>query len=102
MTSVNRRFVEAVAILCWVSGISYYPSAAPLKQTSNTADSSIWNGSYTDEQAKRGQAHYLQDCATCHGDALAGSEAAPALAGDVFMEAWDGRSAGDLLEKIQT
>ena len=42
---------------------------------------SVWDGVYTAEQAKRGEALYGQHCAACHGGTLLGAEAAPALTG---------------------
>ena len=59
---------------------------------------SVWDGVYTKEQAARGQTEYLQECARCHGQNLGGGEVAPALAGDEFLQKWDGKSVGELLE----
>lgn len=47
-------------------------------------------------------AAYDQNCATCHGAELSGSQFAPALVGDVFLTRWGGRSAGDLYEYIRS
>jgi mono/diheme cytochrome c family protein len=41
-------------------------------------------------------------CTTCHGNDLAGTDLAPALAGDDFRGVWSGRTAGELYEKIHT
>jgi mono/diheme cytochrome c family protein len=57
---------------------------------------SVWEGVYTDEQAKRGQTTYREECARCHADTLAGGESSPPLAGDSFLESWDGMTMGDL------
>ena len=58
-------------------------------------------GSYTDAQATRGEELYEEQCAPCHGADLSGiPDLFPALAGDVFVEAWQGRSVGELFEAV--
>jgi len=63
---------------------------------------SVWDGVYTEDQAKRGQALYNQHCMTCHGDSLSGGEQAPPLAGSEFLSNWNGLTVGDLFERIRT
>lgn len=63
---------------------------------------SVWDGVYTDAQAKRGQPLYGEQCASCHGATLEGGESAPALAGAEFLSNWNGLSAGDLFERMRT
>jgi len=60
------------------------------------------DGVYTAEQAKRGEAIYKEQCATCHGDNLEGSGPMPPLAGKDFLTNWSGKSVGDVFEKTQT
>jgi len=36
------------------------------------SERSVWDGVYTAEQAKRGEALYANNCASCHGSALGG------------------------------
>ena len=62
---------------------------------------SVWDGIYTDEQAKKGAAAYAEQCASCHGDQLTGGEMAPPLAGGEFLSNWNGLSVGDLFERIR-
>jgi mono/diheme cytochrome c family protein len=62
---------------------------------------SVWDGVYTDAQAKRGQGLYNQHCASCHGDQLTGGEMAPPLAGGEFLSNWNGLTLGDLFERIR-
>jgi len=59
---------------------------------------SVWDGVYTKEQARRGQAVYRQECAKCHGENLAGGEASPPLVGAEFLRTWNGKTAGALFE----
>jgi cytochrome c len=72
---------------------------------------SVWGGVYTQDQAKRGEALYKQQCATCHGDMLEGNgqteraqslkRILPPLSGDVFMGDWNRRPLSDLFDKIR-
>jgi len=64
--------------------------------------SSVWDAVYSADQAKRGEAAYAADCASCHGAKLEGRNQAPPLAGEEFLMNWDGQSVGDLFERIQT
>lgn len=63
------------------------------------AAKSATTGVYTTEQAKRGEALYKEQCATCHGDNLEGSGPMPPLAGKDFLANWQGKSVGELFEK---
>jgi S-disulfanyl-L-cysteine oxidoreductase SoxD len=66
-----------------------------------SSERSVWDGVYTEEQAKRGEALYEKQCSTCHGDKLAGRESAPPLTGGAFMANWNGLTLGDLFERIR-
>jgi S-disulfanyl-L-cysteine oxidoreductase SoxD len=63
---------------------------------------SVWDGVYTEAQAKRGQALYSQNCSRCHGATLTEGEEAPALAGGTFLANWGGLTVGDLFERMRT
>jgi len=63
---------------------------------------SVWDGVYTQAQADRGKSVYGKECASCHGAALDGSGAVPPLTGPDFKGNWNGQTAGDLFEKMQT
>jgi cytochrome c len=76
--------------------------AGPRNQSEQPAQPhSVWDGVYTAEQAKRGEAVYYRECSTCHGDKLAGHEEAPPLAGQDFLDSWNGLSVGKLFDKIR-
>ena len=62
------------------------------------ASSSVWDGVYSKEQANRGQKAYNSQCARCHGEALLGGETAPALVDSDFLDKWNGKSVGSLVE----
>ncbi|MBI3048870.1 MAG: c-type cytochrome [Acidobacteria bacterium] len=58
-------------------------------------------GVYTDAQAKRGMPLYKEQCAACHGEDLRGNDIIPGLTGQMFTDNWQGKSRGDLYDKIQ-
>jgi mono/diheme cytochrome c family protein len=62
---------------------------------------SVWDGVYTEAQAKRGSAVYHQHCASCHGPLLEGGETAGPLVGPVFLSNWNGVSVGDMFERTR-
>jgi mono/diheme cytochrome c family protein len=64
-------------------------------------EQSVWDGIYTDEQARRGAPLYSEKCARCHGPDLTGGETAPALASAEFKGNWSGLSVDDLFERIK-
>jgi S-disulfanyl-L-cysteine oxidoreductase SoxD len=72
------------------------PAAAP-----EPATRSVWDGVYTAQQAKRGEAAYARECAMCHGATLKERDGAPPLADPEFLAQWNGFSAGDLFERIR-
>lgn len=57
-------------------------------------------GVYTDDQAKRGQAIYGAQCASCHGPALSGL-AGPPLTGADFVSNWNKEPLAALSNKIR-
>ena len=65
------------------------------------ASRSVWDGVYSKVQAGRGQAAYNSKCARCHGQNLMGGEDSPALVDRDFLEKWNGKSVGALMELIR-
>jgi mono/diheme cytochrome c family protein len=55
---------------------------------------------YTEEQARRGQATYVELCARCHGATLQG-ESGPPLTGEAFVANWQSQPVSDLVDKIK-
>jgi S-disulfanyl-L-cysteine oxidoreductase SoxD len=71
----------------------------------------IWNGVYSEAQAKRGGAVYNSECSYCHRDDLSGgffdggAVQAPALAGSrafgsSFSERWNDMTVGEMVAAI--
>ncbi len=80
------------------TAIATFATGLLLAQTSR----SVWDGVYTPEQSKRGEAAYAKSCASCHGSALTGGESAPPLAGGDFLSNWNGLTVGDLYDRFRT
>jgi len=100
---MNLKLVASAGLLA-LGGAWYSMGEAQMPK-------SVWDGVYTAAQAKRGEALYKKECATCHGDALEGNgqtdraqkleRALPPLSGDVFLGNWNGRPLSDLLDKVK-
>lgn len=67
------------------------------------AADAVYRGSQNQsaEQAKRGEATYLDECARCHSETLGGTESGPALVGDAFVRAWTGKTVGDMFTRVR-
>ena len=90
-------------LLPWMLGLAFVAAAtigsfspAVHAQQAHTAN----DGVYTDAQAARGRALYLERCAMCHGNALGGG-LAPPLAGSAFIAAWGAQPLSELAGKIR-
>jgi quinoprotein glucose dehydrogenase len=63
---------------------------------------SVWDGVYTDAQAKRGRDSYEYSCATCHASDLEGDPGrdVPALHGEGFIGEWSKHTVKDLFDLV--
>lgn len=86
-----------LSVLCMPIAVGL--SAAQELSTADTR--SVWDGVYTADQAKRGEASYKTGCSSCHGETLKGAGESPALAGMAFMSNWSGLPLADLYERIR-
>src|SRR6187549_493740 len=84
-----------------LGGILILACATLAAQQSQPARSSA-SGVYTSEQAATGEKIYVETCAACHGDDLAGRERAPALTGAAFVDAWSGKDLRQLLDRLES
>lgn len=89
-----------VAVLALV-GTMVFSALGARGTVSAQGAKSQWDGVYTAEQAKRGEALYGQYCASCHGPDLAGGEMAPGLTGGEFSSNWNDLSLGELFDRIR-
>jgi cytochrome c len=98
-----RRRVMAVAATVAVAGtfdLMSKPYGASAQEP--TTSRSVWDGVYTDEQAKRGETQYARNCESCHGADLSGNQVdeIPGLVWDAFLAQWNGRTLNDLYESV--
>jgi len=64
---------------------------------------SVWEGVYTDEQAKRGEELYGERCVRCHGATyMGGTDGALPLIGSTFNGNWNGVPLDQMLDRIRT
>lgn len=77
------------------------PTSAEAAAGRQEARSSIWDGVYTEAQAKRGEQSYAKSCAKCHAEDLLGSTNAPALVGQAFFARFDRVSADEVIDVIR-
>lgn len=89
------RWSSAGLVAIWTAGIF---SAALGAQPPRT----VWDGVYTEEQAKRGAVLFDERCAECHGPSGAGGGMAGPLAGAAFSANYDGQTVGDLFDRNRT
>jgi mono/diheme cytochrome c family protein len=89
------RLGFAAAVALAMAAAAYVRAQEP--ETTRT----VWDGVYTQEQSKRGQAIYQDNCTRCHSDTLTGGESATALVGDTFESGWNGLTVADLFERTR-
>jgi mono/diheme cytochrome c family protein len=64
---------------------------------------SVWDGVYSEDQARRGETQYGRNCQSCHGLDLSGNpvDEVPALAWEGFLTQWNDRTIKDLFETVK-
>jgi quinoprotein glucose dehydrogenase len=96
---MNKIKIVTAAIFVFSVSAVFHPSLHAEQE--DKAVHSVWDGKFTMEQSKRGEALYDQHCASCHGPDLSGNDEAAPLTGSAFLANWDGLSVGDLTERIR-
>lgn len=90
---MNRSAILLGALLgaaVFVSGVRAQPSRT------------IWDGVYTEAQAKRGEAVYFDTCVRCHGPSLmGGNDGAGPLIGPTFNGNWSGVPLGQMADRMR-
>ena len=87
-----RQVGGAMAAAAWLAGVSVLAQAQ--------APRTVQDGVFTDAQAARGRVVYAAQCASCHGDTLAGVSGPP-LVGDAFRATWQAMPLAELASKIR-
>ena len=63
---------------------------------------SVWDGVYTEAQAKRGEAIYFERCVRCHGETMmGGTDGAGALIGEKFNGNWNGVPLDQMIDRVR-
>lgn len=92
-----RRLVNSI-LLAAAAGVFVAAAAVSAQDAPRT----VWDGVYTDAQAERGKALYMERCVQCHGPELMGGGAgAGPLQGATFSGNWNGVPLGDMLERLR-
>lgn len=100
MTGANRGWTQVVGTMAVMFGIC--AGAAITSSAQEPANTSVWSGVYTDDQAKRGEDVATKMCVSCHGPELSGGEAGPTLVGLEFLGNWNSLSVGDLFDRVHS
>jgi mono/diheme cytochrome c family protein len=62
----------------------------------------VWDGVYTEAQAKRGEEIYFERCVRCHGPMLmGGTDGAGPLIGPTFNGNWNGVPLGSMVDRMR-
>ena len=96
---IRTAFLSLAAI--WTVSFALPPVRAEQTPAPAGAAKTVWDGVFTEEQAKRGELAYKDNCSSCHGGDLGGDGFAPALAGADFSGNWNDLSVGDLYERVR-
>jgi mono/diheme cytochrome c family protein len=93
--SAKIAYAMGTILLC-ASVHAARQSEGPVRRT-------VWDRVYTEAQANRGESLYVRHCEQCHGTGLDGDTASeiPGLAFEGFMQRWRGRTADDLLLRME-
>lgn len=84
-----------LALVLWAGAVAGSLGAQPPR--------TVWDGVYTEEQAKRGEALYMERCVHCHGSNLAGAvDGAASLTGTTFFGNWNGVSLDLMLDRVRS
>ena len=95
----RAKIIFGLIALCLCS-LAVWSTPGRAQQPAETTRS-VWDGVFTEEQAKRGEDVYKKECGTCHGDTLVGGGGAAPLTGGTFLSNWNGLTLGDLYDRIR-
>jgi mono/diheme cytochrome c family protein len=82
-------------------GLAAVHARTAISQAPSASGRTVWDGVYTDAQAKRGAAIYVSHCQRCHADTLLGDGEATALTGPGFLGNWDGVALRELADRTR-
>src|SRR6267142_723019 len=106
---MSRPIWFTVALVCagitWLVNVVPAVDAAgrePVQGGKVSSGLTVWDGVYTEEQARRGRAEYIRACASCHAEDLRGNGTAPSLVEESFSFLYDDTTVGELFGRIRT
>jgi mono/diheme cytochrome c family protein len=100
---VKIKVKVAAAVIIGLAAMAVFHPALRARQTVEAAQAarSVWDGVYNEEQAKRGQELYAQECASCHEADLSGKDEVSPLTGAAFLANWSDLTVGDLFQRTR-
>ena len=101
--SVRRALAVGAAISLIVPSVAQAVRLSASGSQESSAKRSVWEGVYTEDQARRGEAQYARNCEACHGADLSGNpvQEIPSLVFDAFLTQWGDRTVKDLFEAVR-
>jgi mono/diheme cytochrome c family protein len=78
--TIKGAAVSAI-VIAGMAAIHFGLGAQNQQPPASQQTHSVWDGIFTDDQAKRGAAVYASECSSCHGKNLNGIDDAPSLVG---------------------
>ena len=93
--SVYLHYQPSNKLSLWIFLLILFLTGASISNAQTLQD-----GIYTEAQAERGAEDYAARCASCHSIDLRGNSNSPSLIGLSFMFIWEGRSLGELFNKM--
>jgi mono/diheme cytochrome c family protein len=97
MRSIIRN-TWVIPLLALATVVARSADVTPATSPATAPALSVWDGIYSSEQLARGQTQYNSACARCHGDNLLGNDSAPALVDTEFLDHWNGKTLGALVD----
>jgi mono/diheme cytochrome c family protein len=94
MKAVHERFLRILIVFA----LPWIVATLAFGQTSSGTETTVRDGVYNQEQAKRGRTAYDAKCAACHDGGTMG----PELWGDPFLAEWENKAVGAFFSRIQT
>ena len=77
-------------------------AALPMAMAAAQEARSVWDGVYTEEQAKRGENLYFERCIRCHGPSyMGGTDGAGPLVGPTFNGNWNNVPLDQMLDRVR-
>ena len=96
MRTATTKWTQVIGTAALIFALSAGVAVKVAAQTGT----SVLNGVYTEEQAKRGEAVAAKYCTSCHGPDLTGGEAGPTLVGLEFIGNWNNLTVADLFDRV--